>query len=138
MPTETPTAEATTTPPPTEEPSPPAFDAQVAIVSSAPELRVSELLTVTVTITNTGQVPFGNLHYRLRDWQPFIAPIPGPEMIHDMDVHPGESDTATFTLEATQVGVVQIFATVTVETREEPPSVKPVSSEQVIEVSVVQ
>ncbi len=138
VPTEPPTAKATTAPPPTKEPPPPAFDAQVAIVSSTPELRVGELLTVTVTITNTGQVPFGNLRYRLRDWQPFLAPIPGPEMIHEMDVHPGESDTATFRLEATQVGVAQIFATVTVETREEQPSVKPVSSEYVVEVSVIQ
>ena len=138
VPTETPTAEATTAPPPTEEPPPPAFGAQVTISTSAHELHVSELLTVTITITNTGQVPFGNLRYRLRDWQPFLAPIPEPEMIHEMDVHPAESDTAIFTLEATQVGTAQIFATVTVETREEPPSVRPVSSEQVVEVSVIQ
>ena len=99
---------------------------------------MGEFVTVTVTITNTGEVTFGHLRYRLRDWQPFLTPIPEPEAIHEMDVPPGGSDTATFRLEATQVGAAQILATVTVETREEPSTIKPVSSEQVIEISVVE
>jgi len=52
-------------------------------------------------------------------------------------VVPGQSDTATFVLEATQAGTARLQANVTMKTREDPPSVEPASSEHV-EVSVIQ
>ena len=57
---------------------------------------------------------------------------------HEVDVPPAGSHTAIFVLEATQPGTAQIHANVTVDTREESPSTRPVSSEYVVEVSVAQ
>ncbi|MCP4539775.1 MAG: hypothetical protein GY832_21770, partial [Chloroflexi bacterium] len=54
-----------------------------------------------------------------------------------VDVLPAESDTATFVLQATQAGTAQIHANVTVDTRD-PPTTRPVSSEYVVEISVIQ
>lgn len=144
LPTESATTEATTAPPPTEtrateEPPSPGFDAQVAITPSAPQLPVGELLTITVTITNTGQVPFGNLRYQLVGWEPFFMPVAEPVTVHsEIDVPRGESDTATFQMEAAQVGTAQIHATVAVDAKEGPPSTRPFVPEHVVEVSVVE
>jgi len=117
----------------------PAFDAQVTITASTTELHIGDAVTVTVTIHNTGQVPFGSLRYQLLgEWEPFLGAPTGAAVGHELDVPSGESDTATFILEAMAPGTAQIHANVTVDTREEPSTVKPISSEYVIEVSVVQ
>jgi hypothetical protein len=132
-PTEIPPAEA-----PTEAPPPPAFGAQVGIVPSTTELRAGELLTVTVTVANTGQVTFGALRYQLLgEWEPYLRATAGAAVEHEPDVMPGQSDTATFVLEAAQAGTARLQANVTMKTREEPPSLEPASSEHV-EVSVIQ
>ena len=133
-PTETPPAEA-----PTEIPPTPAFAAQVVIIASGTELRVGDLLTITVAVTNTGQVTFGNLRYQLLgEWEPYLRVTTDAAVEHELDVIPGQSDTATFVLEALQPGTARLQANVTVKTQEDPPSVKPVSSEQVVEISVIQ
>ncbi len=142
-PVESPTAEATPTEPaatPSPEPTQtPAFDAQVVIAVSAVELQPGSVLTVTVTITNTGQVTFGNLRYQLLgEWEPFLGAPTGAAVSHEVDVPPGGSDTATFLLEAMQPGAARLYADVTVDTREDPSSTRPISSQYVVEVSVVQ
>jgi hypothetical protein len=132
----TPTSEATPTPTPTLVPT---FDAQVTIAASTAALQIGDPLTITITITNTGQVTFGNLRYQLLGgWEPFLTAPTGAAADHEVDIPPAGSDTATFILEATQPGTAQIHANVTVDTREESPSTRPVSSEYVVEVSVVQ
>jgi hypothetical protein len=134
--TPTPTSEATPTPTSTVVPS---FDAQVAIAASTTELQIGDPLTVTVIVTNTGQITFGNLRYQLLGgWEPFLGAPTGAAVDREVDVPPAGNDTATFVLEATQPGTAQIHANVTVDTREESPSTRPVSSEYVVEVSVVQ
>lgn len=132
--------ETTATEPPTAMPVPTStFDAQVGIAASAAELQTGDLLTITVTVTNIGQVTFGNLHYQLMgEWAPFLGTRTGTMVGHEVDVPSGGSDTATFVLEAVQAGTAQIHANVTMTTREEQPSVKPVSSEHIVEVSVIQ
>jgi hypothetical protein len=144
-PTASPTAEPTPTetvtpapPPPTPE-APPTFNAQVAIVASATELQIGAPLTVTVTITNTGQIAFGNLRYQLLgEWEPFLGISTEAAADHPVDVPPTRSNTAIFILTAMQPGTAQIHANVTVDTREDSPTTKPVSSEYVVEVSVIQ
>lgn len=139
VPTAPPTAAATTAPPPTEEAPPPAASAQVAIAASAAELRVGEILTVSVTITNTGQAPFNTHQYQLvGEWEPFLRLLTEQVMVHEVNVPSGESNTVTFEMEATQAGIAHFHADVTVEMQGEPPILKPISSEQIIEVSVVQ
>jgi hypothetical protein len=137
--TETPTAIPPTATSTTEEIPPSAFDAQVAIIPPVTELRGGDLLTVTVTVVNTGQVTFGNLRYQLLgEWEPALRLVTDPVVEHELDVAVAGSDTATFVLEAMQSGTARLQANVTVKTREEPPAVKPISSEQVVEVSVIQ
>lgn len=148
MPAASPTVEAPLTQAPTAEPTAtstleaplaPAFDAQVVIVASAAELQVGDILTITVTITNTGQVTFGNLRYQLLgEWEPFLGAPTGAVLGHEVDVPPGGSNTATFILEATQIGTAQLYADVTVDTREDTPSTKPISPEYIVEVSIIQ
>jgi hypothetical protein len=132
----TPTSEATPAPTPTVIPT---FDAQVTIAASATELQIGDPLTVTVTVINTGQVTFGNLRYQLLGgWEPVLGAPTGAAADHEVDVPPAGNDTATFVLEATQPGTVQIHANVTVDTREDSPTTRPVSSEYIVEVSVAQ
>jgi hypothetical protein len=139
-----PPAETSTPEPPTATPTPAAspaaaFGAHVTIAASAPQVQTGGLLSVTVTITNTGQVTFGSLRYQLLgEWNPFLGAPTGAAVGHEVDVPPGGSDTATFILEATQPGTAQLYADVTVETHEEPPSTKPVSSEHVVEILIIQ
>jgi hypothetical protein len=140
-PTHTPTPEP---PPPTWTPIPttaplPSFGAQVTITASATEIQVGDALAITVTVHNTGQIPFGSLHYQLLgQWEPSLGAPTGAAIGNEVDLPPGGSDTAVFILEAMQPGTAQIYANVTVDTQEDPPATKPVSSEYVVEVSVVQ
>jgi hypothetical protein len=116
----------------------PAFDARVTITASSVDLRVGDPLTVTVTITNAGQTSFGNLHYQLGgEWEQFLAAPTGSATRHEVDVPPTGSDTATFVLQATRAGIAQVHANVTVDTQD-PPATRPVASEYVVEVSIVQ
>ncbi len=139
--TEAPTATPTAGPTPTETAPPPPPKpplAEVSIVPSAPELQVGGLLTVTVTVTNTGEMPFGNLHCQLLgQWEPFLKEVAPTVVILPELVGPGISRTATFVLEAMQVGTGTLQAAVTMETPGQPPYPGGASSES-ITVSVVQ
>ena len=120
---------------PTLEASPePGFQAQVGVVASRSELRVGEQVTVTVTVTNTGQTPFGSLRYQLLgEWEPVASPITDAVVEHELDVEPGQSDVATFVLQATQAGTARIQANVTAKTREDEAAVKSVTSGERVE-----
>ncbi|MFQ6100341.1 MAG: hypothetical protein ACE5OS_03795 [Anaerolineae bacterium] len=143
-PSESPTEAPPTTSPPTEAPSaespaetppPVAFDAQVAITPSATELRVGELLTVTVTITNTGQVAFGNLRYQLvGEWKPYLELAAGSEetVRHEENVAPQETNVATFALRTTQGGKATLQAYVLMDARTDPPSTESRLSETLV------
>jgi len=137
-PTEPPPPEPAATTPTAEPPAIPAFGAQVSISPSVTELRVNEPLTVTVTVVNSGEVTFGNLRYQLLgEWQPYLRVTTSEVVEHESDVVPGQSDAATFVLEAMQPGTARLQANVTVKTREDPPAVKPVLSGQTVEISVI-
>ena len=136
VPTEAPTA--TLSLEPMREVSPTLrFDAQVGIAASVTELRPGEPVTVTVTITNTGGVPFGSLRYQLMGWEPYLAVTTEVLVEHELDLAPNQSDTAIFVLEAVQVGTTSLQANVTVKTQEDPAAIKPVSSEPA-EISIIQ
>lgn len=145
-PTEAPTTEAPTATPlaepaPTESaPSPPQAPplAEVSILSSVPELRVGELLTVTVTVTNTGEAPFGNLRCQLLgEWKPSLRKVTPTVVVLPEMAGPGTSKTAIFVLEAVQVGTASLQAAVTMEAPGQPPRPGGAVSES-IPVSVVQ
>lgn len=136
-PTATPLAEPTPTesaPPP---PSPPPL-AEVSIVPSAPELRVGELLTVTITIANIGKVPFGNLRCQLLgQWETFLKEVSPRVVVLPELVEPETSKATTFVLEAIQVGTATLQVAVTMEAPGQPPRPGGAVSES-IPVSVVQ
>lgn len=135
----TPTETITPAPSPSTPEAPLTFDAQVVITASATELQIDAPLAVTVTITNTGQIAFGNLRYQLLgEWEPFFTASTDAIADHPVDVPPAGSDTAIFVLTAMQPGTAQIHANVTVDTREDSPATRPVSSEYVVEVLIVQ
>jgi hypothetical protein len=126
-----PTATPTTEPLPTAAPAP-VFDAQVTIASSALQLRTDDLLTITVTITNTGNVPFGLLRFQLlEEWSPYLNLLTEDVVDHDANVDPGAPVTATFVLKATQPGTATLKANVTMETRTDPPRTERQSSDPV-------
>lgn len=134
-PTETPTVAPTSTAP-TETPPTPTFDAQIGITASATELQVGDMLTVTVTVTNTGEVEFGNLRYQLLgELEPYLRATAGVVMSHEPNVPPGQSHTAIFVLEAQETGMANIRANVTMEVRITPPSTDFLLSEP-LEVSI--
>jgi hypothetical protein len=135
----TPTPPPPTEAPPAEVPPPSAFGARVDITPSAIELREGERLTITVTIANTGQVGFGDLRYQLLgEWEPALRLVTDPVVARDVEVAVAGNDIATFVLEAVQPGTGRFQANVTARTREEPPALVPVSSEQMLEISVAQ
>jgi len=124
--------------PTTEAASIPAFGAQAGIAASTAELRVGEPVTVTITVTNTGQVTCGSLRYQLLgEWESYLRMKMDAVVEHELDVVPGQSDAATFVLEGVQAGTANLRANVTVKTREEPPSVELVSSQDFVEITVV-
>jgi len=147
-PTQTPTVVPLTSPPlagsptvtPTLEGGPVlGFDAQVGLSATVAELRAGEQVTITVTVTNAGQVTFGSLRYQLLgEWKPVLTPIADAVVEHEMDVGPTHSDAAIFVLQAAQTGIARLQANVTVKTREETPAVKSVSSVEWVEIVVAE
>jgi hypothetical protein len=139
FPTETPTSESPIPMPTSEVLPPPSFDAQIGIAASAPELQPGDLVTITITITNTGQAPFGSMRYQvLGEWEPYLKATADLAAEHELDVAPGGSDMANFVLEAAQAGTARLQANVTMKTRGELPSLKAVSSEGSVEIAVNQ
>ncbi len=147
IPTDTPTGAPTAAPTetPTEAPTaastealtPSAFDAQVGISASATELQVGDLLTITVTLTNTGAAPIGMPRFQLLgEWTPYLGLLMDSVVHHELDVTPGASDTATFVLEAVEPGTVILRANVTMEAHE-PPRWESRSSDE-ISISITQ
>lgn len=132
LPTETPTTTAapptaTPTETPITEPLPTAtlasavFGAQVDIAPSATRLRTGDFLTVTVTVVNTGQVTFSNLRYQLLgEWESSLVMTTDMVVEQELDVAPGQSDTVTFVLEASQMGIPTLQASVTMEVPDPP------------------
>ena len=139
--TEAPTATPAAEPVPTETAAPPPPKpplAEVSIVPSAPELHIGGLLTVTVTVTNTGEMPFDNLHCQLLgEWEPFLKGMTPTVMILPESLGPGIGRTTTFVLEAIQAGTASLEVAVTMETPGQPPRPGGAVSES-ITVSVVQ
>jgi hypothetical protein len=130
LPTATPSPEPPN-PTPTTEASPiPAFDAKVAIVISAAELHVGDPLTVTATLTNTGQVTLSNPVYQLVG-----EPTPGLEwtsqeaMRYEGDVSPGATSAVTFTLQGSQEGRASFQAYVRMDVQTAPASAESLLSE---------
>jgi len=132
-PTATPSADTPTpppSPPPTDTPLPPTPSplplppplADVRIAPLASELRVGEWLTITVTVTNTGETPFGHLRYQLLgQWEPSLRTMTPPVVLSSEMVDPGMSTTATFVLEAVQAGTTTLQVAITMETPGAPP-----------------
>jgi hypothetical protein len=96
------------------------------------------LLTVTVTVTNAGEMPFDNLRCQLLgEWEPFLKEMTPTVVVLPELVGPGISKTATFVLEAIQVGTASLEVAVTMETPGQPPVPGGAVSESIM-VSVVQ
>jgi hypothetical protein len=91
--------------------------AQVDLVPAVSELRAGERLTVTVTVANTGETPFGDLRCQLLgQWQPVLKEASPTVVVLPEPVDPGAIQTVTFVLEAVQVGTASLQAAITMET----------------------
>jgi hypothetical protein len=129
IPTEAPTAvptEAATEAPP---PPAPAFGAQITLV--LPEtVQAGNLVTVTVTVANDGQVEFGSLRYQLLpgEWESLRATA-GNVVEHEVNVLPGQTDAVVFVLEALQAGTATLQANVTMKVYTPQPSTEALLSE---------
>jgi len=122
VPAETPTTPAPTAPPPTETPLP-AFDAQVGITLLTGTLRIGAPLTVTVVLTNTGEIAVSNPRYRLvGEWAPYLELVADEMIEQERDVPPGASDEAVFVLQAAQEGEAALQAYVLMDVHTDPPS----------------
>lgn len=133
-----PTAVPPTAVPPTATPTP-IFDAQVTTIPLTSTVRVGDSLTVTVTLTNKGNVSFGKLRYQLSgEWESALELVTDIVVSHDAaTVLPDELDTATFIFKGLQEGDVTFHVNVTLEVQEESPRWESRSSE-IIYVSVTQ
>lgn len=128
-PTPTPTSTPTPTPlPPTETPSPEPLlavlpEAVVAIALSDDSLEIGDLLTVTVTLTNTGEVGFGRVRCQLvGEWSIQLEEVETPGVLIPGEFEPGEMRSIVFVLRAVNPGVARIQASVTMEAVGGPPS----------------
>jgi len=133
-----PTATPTNEPLPTATPAP-VFDAQITTIPLTSTVRVGDSLTVTLTLTNTGNVSFGKLRYQLSGgWEPALELVTDIVVSHDdATVSPGGIDTATFIFKGLQAGEVTFHVNVTLEVQEESPRWEFLPSE-IISVSVAQ
>ena len=127
--TESPTSTSPPTLPPSTdtpspEPSPPTPpEAVVGIVLSDVSLEIGDLLTVTVTITNTGEVGFGNVRCQLvGEWSTQFEEIETPGVLIPEEFEPGEMKSIVFVLRAVNPGAARIQASVTMEVVGGPPS----------------
>jgi hypothetical protein len=118
VPTSTPTP---TSPPPTEPPSPEPLPptppkAVVGIALSDDSLAVGDLLTVTVTITNTGEVGFDKVRCQLvGEWSAQLEEVETPGVLISGEFKPGEMRPIVFVLRAVNPGSARIQASVTME-----------------------
>jgi hypothetical protein len=128
IPTEAPTAVPAETP--TEAPSPLAFGAQITLSVLPDTVQAGDLVTVTVTITNDGEVEFGSLRYQLLpgEWESLGATA-GNVVERKVNVSPGQTDAVVFVFEALQAGTATLQANVTMEVYTPQPSTEALSSE---------
>lgn len=104
-PAATPAPETTETPPPTPETTAPV---QIEILPSASELKVGEPLTLTVTITNTGDQPWTQTEYHLLGgWEPMLEGTRSLEPSSE-ELPTGQSRSVVFALTARQEGTATI------------------------------
>ncbi|MBN1179013.1 MAG: zinc ribbon domain-containing protein [Anaerolineae bacterium] len=97
------------------------FAAELTIAAVPPEVAVGERVTLTVTLTNTGEAMLGLPRYLLvGEWEPVLALATDAGVGHDRAIFPGESDTVVYVLEAMQPGQVVVWATATMEAHEPP------------------
>ncbi|MGB9777660.1 MAG: hypothetical protein ACPL7C_14115, partial [Anaerolineae bacterium] len=135
QPRPTPTAEPTATPPGVSEatptPAPTVAPAQVALYPSATELKVGDLLTLTVTLTNTGDLPWTQTEYRLLgEWEPVLKIESSPEPSSE-GLAAGGSRSVTFTLTAQQPGTATLEVLALIQTGGDRPRRDKVVSEAV-------
>jgi hypothetical protein len=133
-PTETPTPTpppptATASPEPAETPIPaptevtsptvpPAFDAVVLIEVSSTQVALGERVTVTVTLSNTGEARILSPRYQLvGDWASVLT-TQTPEVVSGEVVDPGASEERVFVLEASASGEASLSADVTMAVEE--------------------
>ena len=126
------TESPTSTPPPTlapstdtpsPEPLPPTPpEAVVGIALSDDLLEIGDLLTVTVTITNTGEVEFGKVRCQLvGEWSTQLEEVETPGVLISGEFKPGEMRSIVFVLKAVNAGSAGIQASVTMESVGGPP-----------------
>ena len=91
-------------------------EAAVGIALSDDSLAVGDLLTVTVTITNTGEVGFGKVRCQLvGEWSLQFEVVKKPDVMIRGKFGPGEEKSIIFVLQAVNPGVARIQAGVTME-----------------------
>jgi hypothetical protein len=107
-----------------------AFDAQVAIAVSATELPAGAPLTITVTLTNTGNVSLSNLFFQLvGEPTPSLEWVSQEAMRYEGNVYPGATSVVTFTLRASQEGSASFQAYARMDAQTDPPSTESLLSE---------
>lgn len=110
-PTSTPTASPTSTPMP--------VGGTVSITATSTELMVGEVVTVRVTLHNTGPVMVGQPQFSLlceyEDDSAVLEPARAEPVVHPLAVEPGETDMAEFVFEALRPGKVTLQASVNFE-----------------------
>lgn len=123
QPSPTPTAEPTAMPTPeateatlTPPPAPPVAPASVALTPSATELKVGDRLTLTVTLTNSEDLPWTRTEYQLLgEWEPVLKVESAPEPSSE-ELAAGQSRSVTFTLTAQQEGTATLKVLALIQT----------------------
>ena|GEM_PF-3919395 len=126
QPEPTPTTAPTETPPaspvsPSPEPVQPAAVA-VGMELSATELKVADILTLTVTITNISDQPWSEVEYRLvGEWTPALKLQGEPSITQAEELAPNQSRTVTFSFQADQKGTAYVWVLVLAKVSGLPP-----------------